>query len=77
MQAQNIPALIASLNEGIVPVTITKKDGTSRVLSATRCQERIPEDQRAKLKEPTASGALVWDTDHEGWRNLLWSAVTE
>lgn len=75
MQAKNIPTLIAALNEGVVAVTITKKDGTSRVMAATRCLEHIPESQCDKLTDPNASGTLVWDTENEGWRNLLWSAV--
>jgi hypothetical protein len=69
------------LQEGIVNVTFTKKDGTSRVMKATLKSEKIPQSEAPKNENPmrVKSDAVqaVYDLEKEGWRSFRWDSLVE
>lgn len=62
-------------------IVFTKKDGTTREMSCTLSESRIPADKQPKTKEEsgtTAGSALrVFDTQKQEWRSFRWDSITE
>ena len=73
--------LIENLNNGIVTVQFTKKDGTERVMKCTRNVNEIPADQLPKgdknLSEEKVEtdNIKVFDIEANGWRSFNYSTV--
>ena len=72
------------LSEGIVSVTFTKVDGTTRVMKATLDKKLLPvfESKRdangdeAKVtfkKSPDV--VAVYDVENDGWRSIRWNSI--
>jgi hypothetical protein len=76
--------LKSQLNEGLVTVTFTQKNGEQRIMTCTLSADIIPHDQ---LPKPIAEGAesrkrdpnslSVWDVNAEGWRSFIWQNITD
>lgn len=71
---QDLEQLQSALYAGIVTVTFTKKDGTTRVMSATLKADLLPP---APVQANTRKKALqdpnlihVYDTQAQGWRSF-------
>jgi hypothetical protein len=67
------------LQEGIVTVKFTKKDGSERTLKCTLKQDMIPSDKMPKesnRKKPSESIA-VFDVENDGWRSFRLDSVKE
>jgi hypothetical protein len=72
------------LNEGIVTISFTKKDGTERVMNCALRGDLIPEDKYPKVKETGATtkaksteSYAVFDIDKQEWRSFRWADVNE
>ena len=62
------------LNEYVIEVTFTKKDGTERVMNCTLQEDYLPETTGAG--RATGSDALaVFDTEVEDWRSFRWDSI--
>jgi len=74
----NRTELLNELNDGILEVTFTKRDGTKRVMNATLMEELI-------TVQPNGNGTAYendevircFDTDIEQWRSFRVDSVIE
>jgi hypothetical protein len=73
--------LVFLLQEGIVNVTFTKKDGSKRILRATLQQDKIPQQNKPKGDNPwrtkSEEAQAVFDLDNDGWRSFRWDSVVD
>lgn len=72
--------LRARLQEGVVQVTFTKKDGSNRVMLATLNEDLIPADKKPKGTGKTVDNDntfAVFDTEADGWRSFNFDTVTD
>jgi hypothetical protein len=71
--------IYGSLTAGIVEVTFTKKDGTTRVMKCTLRNELIPTEHApkgtGKVKVNT-DVISVFDVENQGWRSFNCNSVT-
>ena len=62
------------LSEGIVTVTFTKKDGSTRIMKCTSKLDLIPEEKRSILSEDEvvkeSDHIVVYDVEAKGWRSF-------
>lgn len=61
------------LRNGVVQVTFTKKDGSTRVLKGTKNMDLVPEDKHPKgdVKKSEAQDLItVYDIENDGWRSF-------
>ena len=66
--------LAGILEQSVVEITFTKKDGTERVMNCTLLEDYLPETTGAG--RPAGSDALaVFDVDADGWRSFRWDSV--
>ena len=66
--------LAGMLEQSVVEVTFTKKDGTERVMNCTLLEDYLPETTGAGRS--TGSDALaVFDVDADGWRSFRWDSI--
>jgi hypothetical protein len=66
--------LAGILEQSVVEITFTKKDGTERVMNCTLLEDYLPETTGAG--RPASSDALaVFDVDSDGWRSFRWDSV--
>lgn len=68
------------LQEGVVQVTFTKKDGSNRVMLATLNEDLIPADKKPKGTGKTVDNGntfAVYDTEADGWRSFNFDTVTD
>lgn len=71
------------LNEGIVTISFTKKDGTERVMNCVLRGDLIPEDKYPKVKTGETTRAkstesyAVFDIDKQEWRSFCWADVNQ
>jgi len=67
------------LQERVVGVTFTKKDGTERVMQATLNGDYIPDmtntEISANSRRKSDEALAVWDVEAEGWRSFRWDSV--
>ena len=62
------------LNEYVIEVTFTKKDGTERVMNCTLLEDYLPETTGAG--RAAGSDALaVYDVDKDDWRSFRWDSI--
>ena len=62
------------LNEYVVEVTFTKKDGTERVMNCTLHEDYLPETTGAG-RAVNSDALAVFDTEVEDWRSFRWDSV--
>ena len=66
--------LAGILEQSVVEVTFTKKDGTERVMNCTLLEDYLPETTGAGRS--SGSDALaVFDVDADGWRSFRWDSI--
>ena len=66
--------LAGILEQSIVEVTFTKKDGTERVMNCTLCDNFLPET--GLVGHGASKDAVkVFDTDKQAWRSFRWESV--
>ncbi len=66
--------LAGILEQSIVEVTFTKKDGTERVMNCTLLEDYLPET--TGVGRSAGSDALaVFDVDADGWRSFRWDSI--
>ena len=67
------------LQERVVGVTFTKKDGTERVMQATLSGDFIPEATNTEIsansRKKSDEALAVWDTEAQAWRSFRWDSV--
>jgi WYL_2, Sm-like SH3 beta-barrel fold len=66
--------LLANLEESIVEVTFTKKDGTERVMNCTLQEDYLPETTGVG-RAASFDAVSVYDVDKEDWRSFRWDSV--
>lgn len=71
---QNLDLLKQALYEGVVSVTFTKKDGSTREMKATLKSDLLPaapvqENSQKKLQQDP-NLVHVYDTQAQGWRSF-------
>jgi len=85
MTSQNISkgkeVLKTLLNEHVLSVTFTKKDGTERVMECTLKPDLLPiQDENTEPKDKTrvenAEVIQVYDLENTGWRSFRVESVT-
>ena len=67
------------LNEGIIEVKFTKKDGTPRVMKCTLKTELIPLEHAPKgtAKARVNTDVIsVFDVENQGWRSFNCNSIT-
>jgi hypothetical protein len=62
------------LNEYVVEVTFTKKDGTERVMNCTLLEDYLPETTGVG-KAASFDAVSVYDVDKEDWRSFRWDSI--
>ena len=75
----NRTELLNELNDGILEVTFTKRDGTKRVMNATLREELITTEKTAKGNSFFENDEVIrcFDTDIEEWRSFRVDSVIE
>jgi len=66
--------LAGILEQSVVEVTFTKKDGTERVMNCTLLEDYLPETTGAGRSAGSDSLA-VYDVDSDGWRSFRWDSI--
>jgi hypothetical protein len=66
--------LAGILEQSIVEVTFTKKDGTERVMNCTLMEDYLPETTGAG-RSAGSDALAVFDVDADGWRSFCWDSV--
>lgn len=70
----NREELLKQLIHGVLQVTFTKADGSTRVMDATLAPYLLPEaTQRSNHTDETL---IVYDLDAEGWRSFRLDRLT-
>ena len=64
------------LQDSVVEVTFTKKDGSERIMKCTLKEEYLPEIVGAERKKNEESLA-VFDLDMEDWRSFRWDSIKQ
>ena len=66
------------LEQSVVEITFTKKDGTERVMNCTLDGEYLPELELMTFvdKDQLKRDSLpVFDVDADGWRSFRWDSI--
>jgi hypothetical protein len=67
------------LQNEVVEVTFTKKDGTERVMRCTLQEDFIPafqiESASQETKKKSGDALAVWDVEASGWRSFRWDSI--
>ena len=66
--------LTGMLEQSIVEVTFTKKDGTERVMNCTLLEDYLPETTGAG-RSAGSDALAVFDVDADGWRSFRWDSI--
>lgn len=66
-----------NLKNGIVQVTFTKVDGSTRVMNCTLSENKIPQNDStsANTRKKNDNVCAVWDVDVNGWRSFRYDSV--
>ena len=62
------------MEQSIVEVTFTKKDGTERVMNCTLLEDYLPETTGAG-RSAGSDALAVFDVDADGWRSFRWDSI--
>jgi hypothetical protein len=71
---ENRKWLLANLEESVVEVTFTKKDGTERVMNRTLQEDYLPETTGVG-RSASFDAVAVYDVDKEDWRSFRWDSL--
>ena len=66
--------LAGMLEQSVVEVTFTKKDGTERVMTCTLLEDYLPETTGAG-RSAGSDALAVFDVDADGWRSFRWDSI--
>jgi hypothetical protein len=66
--------LAGMLEQSIVEITFTKKDGTERVMNCTLLEDYLPETTGAG-RSAGSDALAVFDVDADGWRSFRWDSI--
>jgi hypothetical protein len=66
--------LAGILEQSVVEVTFTKKDGTERVMNCTLMEDYLPETTGAG-RSAGSDALAVFDVDADGWRSFRWDSI--
>ena len=66
--------LAGMLEQSVVEVTFTKKDGTERVMNCTLLEDYLPETTGAG-RSAGSDAFAVFDVDADGWRSFRWDSI--
>ena len=66
--------LAGILEQSIVEVTFTKKDGTERVMNCTLLEDYLPETTGVG-RSASFDAVSVYDVDKEDWRSFRWDSI--
>jgi hypothetical protein len=66
--------LAGILEQSVVEVTFTKKDGTERVMNCTLLEDYLPETTGAG-RSAGSDALAVFDIDADGWRSFRWDSI--
>jgi len=66
--------LAGILEQSVVEVTFTKKDGTERVMNCTLLEDYLPETTGAG-RSAGSDLLAVYDVDSDGWRSFRWDSI--
>jgi hypothetical protein len=66
--------LAGILEQSVVEVTFTKKDGTERVMNCTLLEDYLPETTGAG-RSAGSDALAVYDVDADGWRSFRWDSI--
>ena len=66
--------LAGILEQSVVEVTFTKKDGTERVMNCTLLEDYLPETSGAG-RSAGSDALAVFDVDADGWRSFRWDSI--
>lgn len=67
-----------SLKSGIVQVTFTKVDGSTRVMTCTLSENIIPQKDTStttRTRKTNDDVCSVWATDVNGWRSFRYDSI--
>ena len=67
--------LAGMLEQSVVEVTFTKKDGTERVMNCTLLEDYLPETTGAGSSSASSDALAVYDVDADGWRSFRWDSI--
>ena len=74
--------IIEDLQEKVMNIDFTKKDGTLRKMKATLQKKMLPKATKKnslsqkKVRETDSDKVLaVWDVDKKAWRSFRWDTV--
>ena len=70
--------LRAILQDGVVSITFTKKDGDERVIKATLKEDLIPFDMIPKgtsTRKKSEESQSVFDVEKDEWRSFRWDSI--
>ena len=66
--------LAGMLEQSVVEVTFTKKDGTERVMNCTLLEDYLPETT-GEGRSAGSDALAVFDVDADGWRSFRWDSI--
>ena len=66
--------LAGMLEQSVVEITFTKKDGTERVMNCTLLEDYLPETTGAG-RSAGSDALAVFDVDADGWRSFRWDSI--
>jgi hypothetical protein len=71
--------VIGQLQNGLVVVEFTKKNGEFRRMTCTLSPDYVPPKTNIteSTKKPNPNNCSVWDVDAQGWRSFIWDNVTD
>lgn len=67
--------LAGILEQSIVEVTFTKKDGTERVMNCTLLEDYLPPETTGAGRSAGSDALAVFDVDADGWRSFRWDSI--
>lgn len=74
----NKQKLIEALREGEVSITFKKVSSTTRVMTATLNEMRLPPRETESTNKAKNDDVLnVWSVDDSGWRSFRWDNLID
>ncbi len=71
------PELLERLEQGIVDILFTKRDGSNRLMKATLMMDLLPPHAKEIMESRAETSDLVtvWDVEAPGWRSFHISTI--
>jgi hypothetical protein len=71
--------VIDMLKSDTIDIEFTKKDGTTRLMTCTLKEDRLPAqvdiEEHAQKKTPNPDILAVFDVINQGWRSFRWDSL--